>query len=260
MVSGWKVNSIWYRSWRIGVIWPDWCICCASHFLYEWKFHHSRKGNQSKVRDFCNENVAKIKIATLDWYSGINGYVFQQVPCLAIGYENGKLQLMRHEKDKTPLVVDTQMKDLRVRWNHNGSLLAATGIQFVRSSSGEEKEICVLQIYNPSGQVFTHVFQQRAASSHITFSTWNLWKYRERASHLSLGNTLAYVWHSQSTLSCTLPISGQTTNGHSLHLMFCFSHITRKTAPKLSSPSGIQRPKMSLLGWFITFFEKHDYN
>jgi WD repeat-containing protein 35 len=107
------------------------------------------------VKDYCNENVTQIKISTIDWHSGVTGYLNHQVPCLAIGYENGKLQLMRHEKDKTPLIIDTQMKHLKVRWNHNGSLLAASGSQFVRANTGEEKEVCVVQVYNPTGEVKT---------------------------------------------------------------------------------------------------------
>lgn len=32
-------------------------------------------------------------------YNGYNGYIEPRVPCLAICYENGKIQLMRDEND-----------------------------------------------------------------------------------------------------------------------------------------------------------------
>jgi WD repeat-containing protein 35 len=86
-------------------------------------------------------------------YSGVRGHAIPNSPCLAIGYENGRLQLMRHEKDPNALVIDTQMKNICLRWNPDGSLLAVSGTQYLRSSSGEEKEVCVVQFYNPSGNV-----------------------------------------------------------------------------------------------------------
>lgn len=49
--------------------------------------------------------------------------------------------------------MDTHMKFLKMKWNNNGSLLAVSGVQFVKTSQGEEKEICIVQFYDLYGQV-----------------------------------------------------------------------------------------------------------
>jgi len=54
----------------------------------------------SKVPTYFNETgVGVIKISGCEWYNGLNGYIDQDVPCLAVALENGKIQLMRNEKD-----------------------------------------------------------------------------------------------------------------------------------------------------------------
>ncbi|KAJ3077454.1 WD repeat-containing protein 35, partial [Rhizoclosmatium hyalinum] len=85
-------------------------------------------------------------------YNGSNGYVEPKAPCLAIAFENGKIQIMRDDKDQSPLVLDTNMRFLNIKWNNFGSVLAVSGIQFARSSQGEEKEVSVVQFYDPFGQ------------------------------------------------------------------------------------------------------------
>ncbi|KAJ3193848.1 WD repeat-containing protein 35 [Irineochytrium annulatum] len=75
-----------------------------------------------------------------------------RVPCLAIAFENGKIQIMRDDKDISPLLLDTNMKHLNIKWNTNGSILAVAGVQYARSSQGEEKEVSVVQFYDPFGQ------------------------------------------------------------------------------------------------------------
>ncbi|KAJ3096803.1 WD repeat-containing protein 35 [Phlyctochytrium planicorne] len=106
----------------------------------------------SKVPTFGNDNASPIKIAAIDWYNGSYGYIEARVPCLALAFENGKLQIMRDEKDTSPLIIDSNMKYLKLKWNTNGSILAVSGVQFARSSQGEEKEVSVVQFYDPCGQ------------------------------------------------------------------------------------------------------------
>jgi len=45
------------------------------------------------------------------------------------------------------------MRYLNIKWNRDGSLLAVTGMQYGKSSQGENKEVCVLQIYDAYGKV-----------------------------------------------------------------------------------------------------------
>ncbi|KAJ3110872.1 WD repeat-containing protein 35 [Phlyctochytrium bullatum] len=71
---------------------------------------------------------------------------------------------MRDEKDtckihffpsahkSAPLIIDSNMKSLNLKWNTNGSILAVSGVQFAKSSQGEEKEVSVVQFYDPFGQ------------------------------------------------------------------------------------------------------------
>jgi WD repeat-containing protein 35 len=45
------------------------------------------------------------------------------------------------------------MRYLKMKWNNNGTILAVSGVQFARTSQGDEKEISVVQFYDPFGQV-----------------------------------------------------------------------------------------------------------
>jgi WD repeat-containing protein 35 len=72
---------------------------------------------------------------------------------------------MRNEKDKSmifllnidPIVVDTQLKHIKLKWNHNGSILGVSGTQKVVSNTGEEKNICALFLYDPFGNVLLYI-------------------------------------------------------------------------------------------------------
>lgn len=86
-------------------------------------------------------------------YNGANGYLEPSVPCLAISYETGRIQILRSERDTFPMTVDTNLKYLRSKWNPTGSILAVSGVQVVRTGQGEVKEICIVHFYDPYGKV-----------------------------------------------------------------------------------------------------------
>ena len=73
---------------------------------------------------------------------------------------------MRNEKDKStiyllnldPIVVDTHLKFIKLKWNHNGSILAVSGTQKVTFNTGEEKDICALFLYDSFGNVIIYSF------------------------------------------------------------------------------------------------------
>ncbi|KAJ3140913.1 WD repeat-containing protein 35 [Physocladia obscura] len=98
------------------------------------------------------KELKQTALTHVQWYNGSNGYVEVKAPCLAIAFENGKIQIMRDDKDPSPLVLDTNMRFLNIKWNNYGSVLAVSGIQFARSSQGEEKEVSVVQFYDTFGQ------------------------------------------------------------------------------------------------------------
>lgn len=40
-----------------------------------------------------------VKLVGLQWYNGSMGYVEPNCPCLAVAFDNGRAQIMRHELD-----------------------------------------------------------------------------------------------------------------------------------------------------------------
>lgn len=105
----------------------------------------------SKVPNFWHGG-SDFRIAAIDWYNGSAGYLLPNVPCLAVCYEDGKIQILRNQRDNDPIKIDTGMKNLKMQWNVNGTLLAISGIQFARNSQGEEKETCLVQFWSPFGK------------------------------------------------------------------------------------------------------------
>ena len=51
-----------------------------------------------------------------------------------------------------PILIDTGMMVAQIQWNHCGSVLAVAGSQ---RALGQEKEVNVVQFYNPFGEVYT---------------------------------------------------------------------------------------------------------
>lgn len=45
------------------------------------------------------------------------------------------------------------MKQSKLQWNVNGSILAISGLQYIKTNQGEEKETCVVQFWDPFGNV-----------------------------------------------------------------------------------------------------------
>ncbi|KAJ3324647.1 WD repeat-containing protein 35 [Boothiomyces sp. JEL0866] len=103
----------------------------------------------TKISNFCSNS--DVKIASMHWYNGSRGYIQPRVPCLAICYEDGKVQILRDQKDQNPIIIDTNMKQSKLQWNVNGSILAISGLQYIKNNQGEEKETCVVQFWDPFG-------------------------------------------------------------------------------------------------------------
>ena len=55
---------------------------------------------QSKINIQCLSNTSKnSQVVTLSWYDGKNGHVGPDAPTLVICYDNGRMQIMKHESD-----------------------------------------------------------------------------------------------------------------------------------------------------------------
>jgi len=56
---------------------------------------------QSKVQVLCQSSVTDpYRVAALEWYNGANGYFEAGCPTLAVCFNNGRCQFMRHEHDE----------------------------------------------------------------------------------------------------------------------------------------------------------------
>ncbi|XP_021109179.1 WD repeat-containing protein 35 isoform X2 [Heterocephalus glaber] len=98
-----------------------------------------------KMRLSCLVNVTgAISIAGIHWYHGTEGYVEPDCPCLAICFDNGRCQIMRHENDR-----NTGMHVVSIQWNHTGSVLAVAGSQKVVT---QDKDVNTVQFYTPFGE------------------------------------------------------------------------------------------------------------
>ena len=122
----------------------------------------------AKLQDFCHGS-SEFKIASMDWYNGSGGFLHPNVPCLAVCYDDGKVQILRDHRDKKPIMFSVEMTSMNMKWNHNGSILAISGIQLLRGKDGEEKETCVLQFWTPFGDLLRSI---KLPGKKISCITW----------------------------------------------------------------------------------------
>uniref|UniRef100_A0A4W3H1G3 WD repeat-containing protein 35 n=1 Tax=Callorhinchus milii TaxID=7868 RepID=A0A4W3H1G3_CALMI len=98
----------------------------------------------------CLANVTgPVSIVGIHWYSGTEGYIEADCPCLAICLDNGRCQIMRHENDENAVLIDTGMNVVGIQWNYCGSVLAVAGSQM---SPSQDKQVNVVQFYTPFGE------------------------------------------------------------------------------------------------------------
>ena len=97
-------------------------------------------------------------------YDGAEGLQDADQPTLAIGLENGRLQLMRRDTDDAPILVDTGTLAASIRWNTSGSVLAVAGNQ-----NAAEKAVSVVLFYSPFGQ---HLRTLKVPGSGISACSW----------------------------------------------------------------------------------------
>ncbi|XP_078503870.1 WD repeat-containing protein 35 [Lissotriton helveticus] len=112
---------------------------------------YDNQGNSiGTVTMSCLVNVTGVlSIAGMHWYAGTEGYIEPDCPCLAICFDNGRCQIMRHQYDETPILIDTCMNVVSIQWNCSGSVLAVAGSQ---KASGMDKDVNTVQFYTPFGE------------------------------------------------------------------------------------------------------------
>lgn len=122
----------------------------------------------SKLTLHCLYNVTGVvKIAGIEWYNGLHGYLEPNCPCLAVAFDNGRTQIMRHELDEDPIKLDTGMVVKCIRWNQKGSILALAG--FLRQEATQDKEFSLVQFYNPFGE---HLHTLRVPGKNVSSMAW----------------------------------------------------------------------------------------
>ncbi|CAD7934483.1 unnamed protein product [Amoebophrya sp. A120] len=124
----------------------------------------------------------QIPLAGLHWYSsysysnnGANGTttavssaaaqasVPSTQPTLCCAYENGRVQILRHEADDRPVLIDTQMRCTGARWNPSGTVVALAGMQ-------GNNEVGVVQFY--SANQGEHLRTLRLPGNNLRSLSW----------------------------------------------------------------------------------------
>jgi WD repeat-containing protein 35 len=109
------------------------------------------------MTNFCHMG-SDFKITAIDWYNGSGGLLQSDIPCLAICFDDGKVQILRHQRDEIPVRFEVQMTKIKMAWNPNGSILAIAGMQIITAKDGDEKESCIVQFWSPFGEVRFKLF------------------------------------------------------------------------------------------------------
>jgi WD repeat-containing protein 35 len=110
-----------------------------------------------------------VAIAGIDWFDHGSGSD-NQVPSFCIGFENGRVQIMRTDSDDKPVLIDTQLRCNGLKWDPNGTIVAIAGMQVqAQSQGGGDREVGVVQFYNPGGQ---HLRTLRVPGSNLRSISW----------------------------------------------------------------------------------------
>ena len=70
--------------------------------MYSLSFLNPSPLSKAKLVMHCLVNVTSaVQIAGIEWYDGCNGHVEPNCPCLAVAFDIGRVQIMRHELDNS---------------------------------------------------------------------------------------------------------------------------------------------------------------
>jgi WD repeat-containing protein 35 len=123
-----------------------------------------------RVPIYCLDNGTEgtVAISGIDWYSGGSG-PDNQVPTLCIGFENGRVQIMRSDSDDKPVLIDTQLRCTGLKWDPNGQTAAIAGMQTQTQGTAQDREVGVVQFYAPTGK---HLRTLRVPGNNLRSISW----------------------------------------------------------------------------------------
>eukprot|EP01083_Nonionella_stella_P033392 91433_1 len=88
---------------------------------------------------------------------------------MAVGFVNGRVQIMRNDTDDDRIVVETGIDAKHIRWNSNGTVLAVAGSRTATAQGGAQKTYQIVQFYNPYGK---HVRTLRVPGNILSALSW----------------------------------------------------------------------------------------
>ncbi|KAJ9582947.1 hypothetical protein L9F63_022708, partial [Diploptera punctata] len=165
-------NRIWGKELKgstlTGVEWsPDGKMLLFSLRSGEIHVYDNQGSFTMKLTIQCLPNtMVPTQVVGMHWYDGKQGYVEHDCPVLAICYQNGCMQIMRGENDDIPILIDMNMTAVCCRWNHNGSVIAVTGVMQL---PGDNKEYNVIQFFTPFGE---HLRTLKIPGREVTSCVW----------------------------------------------------------------------------------------
>ncbi|CAE8633546.1 unnamed protein product [Polarella glacialis] len=123
-----------------------------------------------RVPIYCLDSGTEgtVAIAGIDWYPGSAG-PDNQVPTLCVGFDNGRVQIMRSDSDDKPVLIDTQLRCTGLKWDPNGQTVAIAGMQTQSQASAADREVGVVQFYAPAGQ---HLRTLRVPGQNLRCISW----------------------------------------------------------------------------------------
>lgn len=121
-----------------------------------------------RVPIYCLDSGTEgtIAIAGIHWHGAAPN---PEVPSLCVGFENGRVQIMRSDSDDKPVLIDTQLRCTAIKWDPNGTTVAIAGMQSPGQAGGGDREVGVVQFYAPAGQ---HLRTLRVPGSNLRCISW----------------------------------------------------------------------------------------
>eukprot|EP00928_Gymnodinium_smaydae_P071095 TRINITY_DN54772_c0_g1_i1.p1 TRINITY_DN54772_c0_g1~~TRINITY_DN54772_c0_g1_i1.p1 ORF type:complete len:1239 (-),score=345.63 TRINITY_DN54772_c0_g1_i1:123-3839(-) len=123
-----------------------------------------------RVPIYCLDSGTEgtVAIVGIDWYDGAQS-PDAQMPSLCIAFESGRVQIMRSDSDDKPVLIDTQLRCMGLKWDPNGQTVAIAGMQAQAQGVAGDREIGVVQFYAPGGQ---HLRTLRVPGSNLRSISW----------------------------------------------------------------------------------------